>query len=244
MDDSENRQEQIPHLFIRIIAISIIIFALVLNTFNGWGLPAIPIDCVSDSTFETTVLINSILNANDSLKHFFQILCSVSSDLLLLVAGIQWIKKGRNYRFLLALVSVYITKGFFSLIFQLKTPNGYAWGYPGFLSLTLSYNNSNHFFFSATIAMLTVLAKEYYKTKKEFLMLYAIFTILLLSFIYIFLRAHYVIDIVFAVLIGDFYNEVFNYFCYKKYVREKMKQIDFTRETAEETNLKIDDIQI
>lgn len=210
---------QFPRLFFRVIVIGLITWGLLTNAINGWGLPVKPVDCVQNSLFQLTDNATKVILTLQGglLKTITQIICSLSCDGLFLISGILWVKQSKSNRFIYALVSVYLTKVFFSLLFKLQTPMGYTWSDSGFPSITISYNNDNNFFFSATIGMLTVLTREFCKINQICLMLYSMFIIVLLSCLFTILKAHYVIDILYGVMIGDFYFSVFNYYCSQKH---------------------------
>ena len=107
-------------------------------------------------------------------------------------------------------------KALFHVLLRLELPSGYLWGYPGFPSITISYAHTNSFFFNGPLCLLTVLAKELYYWQEELIMLFTVFDMLLLGGLLIFLRANYIIDIIFAVLFGDFIYELFKRVVYKE----------------------------
>ena len=76
--------------------------------------------------------------------------------------------------------------------------------------------NTNSFFFNGPLCLLTVLAKELYYSKEELIMLLTVFDMLLLGSLLIFLRANYIIDIIFAIIFGDFVYELFKRVVYKE----------------------------
>ena len=211
---------QFPPLKYRIFALIFTITIVILNTFTGWSLPNDDqsIQCVTDFSFTITEEINTFLNKPENTNIINPILIAISlfSDSLLLITGYKWIQNGTNYRFILTLISIYIIKTLFHFLLRLELPQGYLWSYPGFPSITISYMNTNSFFFNGPLCLLTVLAKELYYSKEELIMLLTVFDMLLLGSLLIFLRANYIIDIIFAIIFGDFVYELFKRFVYKE----------------------------
>jgi hypothetical protein len=211
---------QFPPLKYRIFALIFTITIVILNTFTGWSLPNDnqPIQCVIDSSFTITEEINAFLNKPENTNIINPILIAISllSDSLLLITGYKWIQNGTNYRFILTIISIYVIKTLFHFLLRLELPHGYLWSYPGFPSITISYMNTNSFFFNGPLCLLTVLAKELYYSKEELIMLLTVFDMLLLGSLLIFLRANYIIDIIFAIIFGDFVYELFKRVVYKE----------------------------
>ena len=219
---------QSPPLAYRIFLLIFFCILLILNTFTGLGLPIMnKIDCTIDSTFTNTEEINSFLQKfkDKNIQGPILIIISLLSDCLFVYQCIRWIQLGKSFRFVFEIVALYAIKICFGLIFRLETPLGYLMTYPGIPSITISYLNTNAFFFNGTIGLLTILIKEFYYSKKEMLMLFTIFDILLYSSSLIFLRANYCIDILFGVLFGDFIDEIFRNWFYKEYKAAIIKEL-------------------
>lgn len=210
---------QIPPLKYRIFILIIFAVLLVLNTFTGWGLPITNTShCLIDSTFKSTEEINTFLTRlNDKhIQNPILIIISLLSDGLFIFSLIQWVNNSKSYRFIWTIVTLYTTKMFFGLLFRLRLPSGYLLSYPGISSLTISYLTTNSFFFNATIGLLTLLAKEFYYTQKEFAMLMSIFDILILGSSLIFLRGNYCIDLLFGMFFGDLIDELYRNVIFKE----------------------------
>lgn len=210
---------QMPPLKYRIFILIIFAVLLVLNTFTGWGLPITNTShCLIDSTFTNTEDINSFLTRfkDKYIQNPILITITLLSDGLFIFSLIQWVNNSKTYRFIWTIVALYATKMFFGLLFRLRLPSGYLLSYPGVPSLTISYLTTNSFFFNGTIGLLTILAKEFYYTQKEFVMLMSIFDILVLGSSLIFLRGNYCIDLLFGVFFGDFIDELFRRGIFKK----------------------------
>ena len=156
------------------------------------------------------------MEVKDLIQNPILITITLLSDGLFIFSLIQWVNNSKTYRFIWTIVALYATKMFFGLLFRLRLPSGYLLSYPGVPSLTISYLTTNSFFFNGTIGLLTILAKEFYYTQKEFVMLMSIFDILVLGSSLIFLRGNYCIDLLFGVFFGDFIDELFRRGIFKK----------------------------
>lgn len=219
---------QSPPLPYRIFLLIFFCILLILNTFTGWGLPVMnKIQCAIDSTFTNTEEINSFLLKfkDKNIQGPILIIISLLSDFIFVYQCIRWINIGKSFRFIFEIVTLYLIKLIFGCIFRLETPIGYLMEYPGIPSITISYLNTNAFFFNGAIGLMTILIKEFYYSKKEMLMLFTIFDILLYSSSLIFLRANYSIDIIFGVVFGDIIDEIFRNKLYKENKARVIKEL-------------------
>ena len=103
----------------------------------------------------------------------------LSSDILTLLLLTIWTIKGRSWRLPLTLTFVYLMKLFCTATFRIQYPDNYLWAHPGFYSLTTPYGMSNDFHFTIHVALLTVVANEFFATRYFKL---GIMTVLVLMF--------------------------------------------------------------
>lgn len=78
----------------------------------------------------------------------------------------------------------------------MKFPEGYAWDYPGFPSIMVSYLKTNDFFFSGHCGLPILLLCEFNFLKIQWIKIICIFTFVLECFTMLSLRGHYSIDII------------------------------------------------
>jgi len=118
------------------------------------------IECLYDYTHEYTSSVNTWFKENAGAKNALMIVGGVLSDIVTLITLAYWTMRVKTWRFPIALVLVYSTKAFTSLLFKYRYPEGYLWENPGFYSLTTPYGASNDMHFTLHVALLYVVFQE------------------------------------------------------------------------------------
>lgn len=125
-----------------------------------------------------------------------------------------WTLVGRSWRLPIALVCVYLMKVCTGSLFKMRYPDGFAWTYPGFYSLTVSYGMTNDFHFTVHVALMILIYRELeamgYNVVSKLVFAFAVTQ----SFVAIVLRGAYSIDIFAAFIFGFFFWHLGNYLSY------------------------------
>jgi hypothetical protein len=208
-----NNWNRIKYISIRSAVILVGLSGVILNSVFGYALPNTNVECIVDYSMNTTSSLNNYFAENEISKKLLLIFSSLCVDLIMIILGLLWVIHGKSWRVFISLMTFYILKIFFQLVFQEKTPDGYLWEYPGFPSIMVSYLNSNAFFYSTPTGFLTLATLEFWKTERMYLSAIS-FAILLLDIsIRNILRANYIIDLFSAIIIAHFLFIISDDFC-------------------------------
>lgn len=86
----------------------------------------------------------------------------------------------------------------------MRYPEGYAWIYPGFPSLAVSYQHTSDFFFSGHVGVTSFLALENHYNRNYFLASVAAISTCFEFMVMIFLRGHYTVDLIFGIAVAHY----------------------------------------
>ena len=99
----------------------------------------------------------------------------------------------------------YSTRAAIQSFFLLRAPPGYCWDYPGFPSLTVSYQKTSDFFYSGHVGVVLFCALEHKHLGNIYMMWVALFVCALETLIMIFFRGHYSIDLISGLVYSHYY---------------------------------------
>ena len=71
----------------------------------------------------------------------------------MLISFYRFIKYATTYRLILSLIIFYTLRYIVLHLWYVEYPEGYAWGYPGFMSLFVPYGLSADFFYSGQVGI-------------------------------------------------------------------------------------------
>lgn len=234
-----NEEEAIPwsrrRIIVTIIRSTIVTVGLIvvfLNTLFGFVLPSGNIDCVIDYTHTGTSGINEALIKNDSLRRGLMITSALFLDILFLTKIGFFIFKSRTWRLIVSIIIFYLVRSLAQVMFQEKFPDGYAWYYPGFPSITVSYLKANDFYFNSSTGLLLICGLDFYHENQMVFFILCLVSIVFQSLMLIFLRGQYIIDIFSSLIIAHFVvmnvNDYIHYLDYNKVIgfyTEKSKEL-------------------
>lgn len=189
---------------IRCTLVLVGLIVVFLNTLFGFALPSGKIDCVVDYTHEGTAGINQTLIDNPALRKALMIISALILDILFLTKIGFFIFKSRSWRLIVSIILFFAIRSIAQVIFQEKFPEGYAWYYPGFPSITVSYLKANDFFFNSSTGLLLICALDFYYEEQVTFFVLSLLGIVFQSLLLIFLRGQYIIDIFSSLVIGHF----------------------------------------
>lgn len=200
----DNKQKTI--IILRIVLIFLVSGVTFINTFTSIFLPDhADLECMKDNFHFITSNINKYLNKYNTLRCVLFIICGLLIDMLVLFRLYFFIYKENTYKLMISIFILSFFKIFNNLIYESLTPLNYAWKYPGFPSITLSYVETNTYYFNMTIALLAISIINLRKLKVYFVM--GLFSLAYYSFLLICTRGNYSIDI-FAGIFFGFYIDM------------------------------------
>ena len=83
-------------------------------------------------------------------------------------------------------------------------PDGYDWGFPGFMSIFVPYGETADFFYSGHVGICMIMFLEFWAVKWYFMAFYSIFTMHAQVFLMIALRSHYTMDMISGVIFAHY----------------------------------------
>ena len=96
----------------------------------------------------------------------------------------------------------------------MRYPDGYLWDFPGFYSITVPYGKTNDFFFSGHIGCCLINYCEYRALGWTKMATFSFLTMALQFSLMIFLRGHYIVDLISGIVFGHYFwllGERFSY---------------------------------
>ena len=131
------------------------------------------------------------------------ILSALACDAVIVATLSIWTSYQSTWRLPISLTCVYALKVMMRQLFAMRTPENYAWQYPGFYSLSVKYGLSNDTHFVLHCAILTVCFYELWEVR-SMLLIPSIITLTATIFLLMVLRGCFMIDIFGAVIFGQF----------------------------------------
>lgn len=202
-NSSQNDRERKVLIF-KSILITIALTTITVNCYMGYGLPSTNVGCMYDSSHVLTERINNYLHKNSQIRNLILIFSSLLVDFIMIAMCSFWVVKSRTWRGFIAITLFYLVRGITQALFQMRYPDGYLWDYPGFPSLFVSYLKTNDFFYSGHVGLPIIIACEFFKTERKKLAYVAIFCCLVEFTVMIIMRGHYIIDLLFGVIMGHY----------------------------------------
>jgi len=116
--------------------------------------------------------------------------------------------KGGTMRIAAALILFYPIRNVIQAIFLMGRPVGFLWSYPGIISLTVPYFDTNDFYFSGHVGSTTIFSSEYLAMKWYKMSAVIIFVVVDVWITLTFLRTHYIIDFTSGYVYARFVHRV------------------------------------
>lgn len=189
----------------RATLIAILIAFTIFNAITAIAIVPDSTSCLWDGVFELTEPINTFFVENQEPKNAILIFSSFLIDCLLLWFSIRYAFWGRSSRQMIFFSLFYGTRGVIQRFFLMRVPPGYAWDYPGFPSLTVSYEKTSDFFYSGHVGVMLFCALENRHLGNYYMMWVALFVCALEFVIMIFLRGHYSVDLISGLVFSHYY---------------------------------------
>ena len=186
------------------IVVAGILFLIFYVTVSIDDLPSTDWDCYYDLFFAMTAAINSWFHDNISCAQALLIVAQESMDILALSTLIRWAMFGKSLMPIVTIVMFYFMRWVCTVVFIIEYPDGYLWEYPGFPSLFVSYKQAYDFFFSGHLAFCMWNVIHHYNEKHKVHMLYSIYVTILTFTAQVFLRGHYIIDLLTGMVVAHY----------------------------------------
>lgn len=197
--------------------IIILAFLILVNFINNFT-SRTP-ECTEDTIFELSAPINTYFAENPEVKNFFVILSSFLLDVNLSFFMVIFILWGTSWRALTFASSFYALRGYLQAMTVLGFPNGFIWEYPGIYSLLITYVRSSDFFYSGHVGMMLFTCIYFHNGNYNYLKYYSLFCLAFEACVMVFVRCHYSIDIIGAVLFCHYFWILSKYFAqYADYI--------------------------
>ena len=191
--------------FIRIVIVITFLICGISNSVDGWAVQKKEASCVYDGFFDSTASLNTYFNDNDSVRNYFLIACSLTTDVLFLFFIIRYLSWGTSSKQFIFFMLFYPLVGIAQLIFRIRVPEGYCWDSPGFPSLIMSYNRSSSFYYSTYSGILVFLALENYQNRNKTLFWISVITCIVLSVLTVLTRADYTVSLIGGMIMAHYF---------------------------------------
>ena len=155
-----------------------------------------------------TESINTFLVEHTPWKNFLIIQSSVGIDFMMISYLVIFAWKGTTMRISCALILFYPIRNVIQAIFLMGRPVGFLWSFPGIMSLTVPYFDTNDFYFSGHVGSTTLYASEYLAMKWYKMAGIIIFCVVDVWIALTFLRTHYIIDFTSGYVFSRFVHRI------------------------------------
>ena len=177
----------------------------VLNAITAFAIQPYSVSCMWDGVFEATRPVNEFFNENKEARDAILIFSSFLVDVLLVWFCVRYAIWGRTSRQILFFLMFYGTRASVQSLFLMKKPDGYCWDYPGFPSLTVSYQATSDFFYSGHVGVMLFCGLENKLLGNTYMMWVSFGVCFTESLVMIFLRGHYTIDLVSGIVFAHYF---------------------------------------
>ena len=190
--------------FIRITIITALISLIAYDTITAWNIHPTISNCIYDRIFDLTAPINDFFNNNKEPRNAILIFSSFLIDVLLLWFSIRYALLGRSSRQLIFFMLFYLSRSVVQSFFLMKMPQGNCWDYPGFPSLTVSYEKTSDFFYSGHVGVVLFCGLENKHLGNLYMMWVSFFVCGIEFCVMIAMRGHYSIDLIFGLIFSHY----------------------------------------
>ena len=159
---------------------------------------------MNDWIFENTKGLNEWFKENKTRRNVLLIFCSGLLDVNMLISFYKFVMCSKTYRFIICILVFYVMRAALILIFDMPYPQGYNWGYPGWLSLFVPYGKTNDFFYSGHVGICMITFMEFKANECHKLAIYSLFVMIAEIFLMLATRAHYTIDMVSGLIFSHY----------------------------------------
>ena len=132
------------------------------------------------------------------------IACSCLMDLKMFSYLILFYFNWQTIRLIFTLFMFYPPRQVLQNIFLMGRPQGFMWFYPGIHSLTIPYFDTSDFYFSGHVGSSTAVMLEYYRSGWTGMTFAILFVMINEWIMLMFLRTHYIIDLVTGLMIAQY----------------------------------------
>jgi hypothetical protein len=196
--------------------------------------------CMSDFFFNLTKHINQKLSNKIDIRMTILILSSLCVDTIYFVFSFFWIKYAKSWRVIIVFTLYYSFRALIQSIFQMTTPAGYLWSYPGFPSMTVSYLKTNDFFPSGHVAFPIIVGLEFHHLKVKKMFYICMFCGIFEAMVMVVLRGHYCIDILAGFVMSHYSFILVEKYCYLLDNSKFSMSVDDIPESLENRDEKLD----
>jgi len=151
-----------------------------------------------------TVSLNEYFREDVQRRDILLIFCSGTLDLLVLTSFYRFIRYATTWRLILCMIIFYGLRAVVQHIWYVEYPDGYDWGFPGFMSLFVPYGETADFFYSGHVGICMINFLEFWAVGWYFMSIYAIFVMFCQIFLMIALRSHYSMDMISGIIFGHY----------------------------------------
>lgn len=116
--------------------------------------------------------------------------------------------KGTTFRICASLILFYPSRNVIQAVFLMGRPVGFLWSFPGIISLTVPYFDTNDFYFSGHVGSTTLFSSEYLAMKWYKMAAFMIFMVVDVWVSLTFLRTHYIIDFTSGYVFARFVHRI------------------------------------
>ena len=165
-----------------------------LNSWEGLGF--------RDELLIQTKPLNDYFLANKFPRDMLLIVCAALMDLMIICSLTRWALYTPSWRFMIACVQFYADRFLIQMVWYIEAPPGYAWEYPGVMSLFVPYGRTADFFYSGHVGICMIHYMEYASIGWKWMSYYTLFVMIAQIFLMTVLRSHYSIDMAAGMVIA------------------------------------------
>ena len=99
----------------------------------------------------------------------------------------------------------YSVRAILQVVWKVEYPEGYNWGFPGFLSIFVPYGETADFFYSGHVGICMLFFLEFSAIGWDYMAYYSLFTLFVEAFTMVVLRAHYTMDMIAGVVFAHYF---------------------------------------
>lgn len=168
------------------------------------GLKGEHVKGIKDLVLISTAPLNDYFREDVSRRNALLISCSTMLDLLMIIAFYRWIRYATTWRLFITMGIFYGLRAIIQKLWYVEFPQGYDWGFPGFMSVFVPYGETADFFYSGHAGCCMIQFLEFWSVGWFWMSLYALLTMFAQIFLMIALRSHYTMDLFGGIVIAHY----------------------------------------
>ena len=162
--------------WLRFTVVATVIIVCLVVSYYSIDIKGDAVHGVRDVILMDTKPLNDWFREDITRRNTLLIICSGLLDTMMIIAFYRFIRYATTYRMLMTMITFYTLRAIVQHLWYVEFPEGYDWGFPGFMSIFVPYGETADFFYSGHVGICMIMFLEFWAVGWKFMAIYSLFT--------------------------------------------------------------------